>query len=128
MDKIIYSDLDLGFIAHPLTLDIVQKTNEDAIHRTLLNIFSLEKYDIPFNGSFYVGMREVLFDNITRLSASSLESRIEWAIKKYEKRIKLEKVEVRENLQENGYDVRVEYIIKTLGKRDEVSFFFQRIR
>ena len=40
-----YSDLDLDFIAHPTTKDVVKKTGADAIKRSVRNLILTNFYD-----------------------------------------------------------------------------------
>ena len=42
-----YSDLDLDFIAHPTTGDVVKKTGVDAIKRSVRNLILTNFYDRP---------------------------------------------------------------------------------
>ena len=124
----IYSDFDLNFIVHPLTGDIPKKTNVDSIKQSILNLFFLEKYDVPFNMDAYSNIRRYLFDPLNSITASNIQVRIEWMIKKFEPRIKLQNIEILINQDEDGYDINIRYKIKSLNIEDSITYFFQRVR
>ncbi len=44
-----WADLDLDFVAHPITKDIVRKTNVEAVKRAVKNLILTNKYDKPFH-------------------------------------------------------------------------------
>ena len=44
-----WSDLDLDFTAHPVTKDIVRKTNVEAVKRSVRNLIRTNMYERPFH-------------------------------------------------------------------------------
>ena len=44
-----WADLDLDFTKHPVTKDIVKKTNIEAVKRAVRNIVLTNRYDKPFH-------------------------------------------------------------------------------
>ena len=57
-----YSDLDLDFIAHPTTGDVVKKTGVDAIKRSVRNLILTNFYDRPFRSYIGSNAQKILFD------------------------------------------------------------------
>lgn len=100
-DAIFFSDIDLNFKPHPLTGDVPVKINAYAIRQAILNLFFLEKYDVPFNMDACSNIRNFLFDSLNIITASSIQVRLEWLLKKYETRIILEKLSVKTNINED---------------------------
>ena len=43
-----YTDLDLDFLRHPTTSDVVVKSGDDAIKRSIRNLIFTNYYDRPF--------------------------------------------------------------------------------
>lgn len=127
-ERTVFSDFDLNFEPHPLTGDIVPKVNKDAISRALYHLFSIKAFDIPFDPNTDINIRGYLFDNVNRLTVSMLQSRAEWALRKFEPRVSIENVQISPNAAETGINIRISYGINALGIRDDVSFFFQRVR
>ena len=123
-----HTDLNLNFIAHPLTGNVNPLVNIDSIKTAIKNLFLLNPYDIPFNPDAYANMRYYLFEPITRVTAANIEKRIEWLIKTFETRVKLHSVEVLTNEKENGYNITITYRIKALDYEDTVTEFFERVR
>lgn len=123
-----YSDFNMNFITHPLTGDIPIKINAESIKQAILNLFFLEKYDVPFNMDAYSNIRKYLFDPLTNITASNIQVRIEWMIKKFEPRVKLINIGITVNKEEDGYDINIRYKIKNLNIEDSLIYFFQRIR
>ena len=64
-----YSDLDLDFIAHPVTKDVVRKIGPDAVARSIRNLVLTNFYDRPFQSYIGSGVQKLLFDNITPMTA-----------------------------------------------------------
>ena len=124
----VYSDIDLNFISHPLSGDIPIKTNVYAIRQAVLNLFYLEKYDVPFDMDAYSNIRQYLFDPLSSITASNIQTRVEWVIKKFEPRVQLINIEIIPNSEENGYNINIRYRIKSLNREDNVVYFFERVR
>lgn len=124
----LYSDIDLNFIPHPLTGDLVTKTNIEAIKQSLRNVVFMEPFDIPFDPDKKSGLREILFDQASQLTESRIRTTLEWLIKTMEKRVELIKIDVLDNPSIQGYDITIWYEIKSLMITDSVKFFAQRVR
>ena len=43
-----YKDLDINFLAHPITGDVTTKTDSDAVKRAVKNIVLTNYYERPF--------------------------------------------------------------------------------
>ncbi len=56
-----WADLDLDFVAHPITKDIVRKTNVEAVKRAVKNLILTNKYDKPFHPEIDGGVTRHLF-------------------------------------------------------------------
>ena len=59
-----YKDIDLDFIAHPVTGDIVQKTNKDAIKQSLTNLIKMGPHDKPFQPNINSKVKYLYFVTI----------------------------------------------------------------
>lgn len=123
-----YSDLDLDFIPHPTTGDVVRKTGNDAIKRSIRNLLLTNFYDRPFRSYLGSNAQKLLFDNASPLTAKFLKDAIKQTIENYEPRVKLNEINVNFDYDNNGYDVTLQYVI--LNKQEPVtaSMFLERIR
>lgn len=124
-----YSDLDLNFKAHPLTGDLMPKINAEAIRRSLLSAFELDKFDIPFDKTKQSNLKRLLFEPVSQTTEISIRKDIEWIFKSVEPRVNLLKVDVEADQKKQGYTITVWYNIRSLSLDDSLTYFLaQRIR
>ena len=128
-----YSDLDLDFLAHPTTGDVVKKTGLDAIKRSVRNLILTNYYDKPFRPGIGSNAQKILFDNINPFTATFLKDAIIEVITNFEPRVKLAEDEtdgvvVSVNADDNGYNVRLTFSIINTGASAVISLFLERIR
>ena len=64
-----YTDLDLFFGKKSSNSDIRQVTDAQAVKRSLRNLVQLNVYDKPFHPEIAGGIREMLFENMSPLTA-----------------------------------------------------------
>ena len=123
-----YSDLDLDFIAHPTTGDVVRKTGEDAIKRSVRNLILTNFYDRPFRS--YIGSNavKILFENANAITAALLKDAIREVIENYEPRVKLTNIDVEFDYDNNGYNATLRYVILNREQPSIITLFLERIR
>ena len=81
-----WADLDLDFIAHPTTGDVVKKTGVDAIKRSIRNLVLTNFYDRKFRSYIGSNAQKVLFENINPFTATFLKDAITEVITNFEPR------------------------------------------
>jgi phage baseplate assembly protein W len=123
-----YSDLDLDFIAHPTTGDVVRKTGEDAIKRSVRNLILTNFYDRPFRSYIGSNALKLLFENANAITVSLLKDAIEEVISNYEPRVKLTDIDLNFDFDNNGYNVTMRYIILNREQPAVITIFLERIR
>jgi len=123
-----YSDLDLDFIAHPTTGDIVIKKGEDAIKRSVRNLILTNFYDRPFRSYIGSNALKLLFENANSITATLLKDAIREVIENYEPRVKLTDIDLNFDYDNNGYNVTMRYIILNREQPVIISLFLERIR
>ena len=123
-----YTDLDLDFLAHPTTKDVVKKTGADAIKRSVRNLVMSNFYERPFRSNLGSNVRGLLFENATPLTAIFLKDAIREVINNFEPRVRLSDVQVQFDLDNNGFNVRLEYVILNRELPIITSMFLERIR
>lgn len=128
-----YRDLDLDFIAHPTTGDVVKKSGVDAIKRAVRNLVLTNFYDRPFRSHIGSNAQKILFDNINPLTATFLRDAIREVITNFEPRVQLLEdqdrgVLVQVNPDNNGYDVRISFTIVNRGTQATINLFLERLR
>jgi phage baseplate assembly protein W len=123
-----YSDLDLDFIAHPTTGDIVKKKGVEAIKRSLRNLILTNFYDRPFRHSIGSNAQRLLFENANQITANLLTDAIREVIKKYEPRIIIGGIDVIFDYDNNGYAVTITYSMVNRPEPLVSTIFLERIR
>ena len=129
-----YSDLDLDFIPHPTTKDVVKKTGVDAIKRSVRNLVLTNFYDRPFRSYIGSNAQKLLFENMNPLTAGFLRDAITEVINNYEPRVKLyedgdqEGVIVQVDPDNNGYVATINFIIINRELPVTINLFLERIR
>lgn len=123
-----YADLDLDFLRNPGTSDLSVKVGNEAIKRSIRNLIFTNHYERPFQSYIGSNIRKILFDNISPLTAVLLKDAIAEVINNFESRVKLSKVLVTEDADNNGYNIRLEYIILNRQMPVITSLFLERIR
>lgn len=128
-----YSDIDLDFIANPVTGDLLKKTGVDAIKRSIRNLILTNFYDRPFRSYIGSNAQKILFDNINPLTANFLKDAVMEVITNFEPRVELIEdgfggVQVNVDPDNNGYNVSISFIIINRGEPATISIFLERIR
>lgn len=123
-----YSDLDLDFIAHPTTKDVLVKTGADAIKRSVRNLVLTNFYEKPFRPGIGSNAVKLLFDNMSPLVSNFLENAITEVIQNYEPRVEVIKVTVDPDYDNNGYTARLDFIVLNRNEPLTTTIFLERVR
>tara|TARA_B100001059_G_scaffold92723_1_gene91833 strand:- start:30712 stop:31116 length:405 start_codon:yes stop_codon:yes gene_type:complete len=106
-----YKDLSYTFKINPLKKDLNILKDENAIKRSLLNLFSYRKGEKFFDATFGSGIPDLLFEPFDFATAGSLKDEVSNLISTYEPRVNLIEVLVDLNEAEYTYDIQIDYII-----------------
>ena len=125
----IYKDLNLNFGRHPITKEVQTLTDAAAVKRSVRNLVQYGYYEKPFHPEIGSGVREMLFENMTPLTAQVLSQKIQDVINNFEPRAQLSGVEVIPRFDSNTYEVIVEFYIKNKpAELVDLSFTLERLR
>ena len=119
-DHLSYKDFDLSFYPHPLTGDLIQLKNYEAVKQAVKNVL-LSEHRCGLEHGF-------LFEQSSMLLASELRGNIEFAIKKYEKRAKIQDIITALLPEDDGYVVTVIYKVVSTDHIEKVDHYFYRVR
>jgi len=124
----IFSDLDLDFTPHPVSGDITILRDSNAVKRAVRNTLFTGLYERPFNPEFGGNLKQLLFEPASPLTANSIKTYIQDALKIYENRVSI--VELRVELDQDllGYNVTLLFAIDSISYIDTVQIFLERIR
>ena len=124
-----YKDLNLNFARHPITKDITPITDAAAVKRSVRNLVQYGHYEKPFHPEVGSGVRDILFENMTPITANALQRKIQDTIKNFEPRALLASVEVIPNFDNNRYEVIVEFYLQNApNELVDISFTLERLR
>lgn len=123
-----YSDLDLDFLPHPTTKDILRKTGVESIKRSVRNLILTNFYDRPFRPYIGSNAQKLLFENANPLVETFIQNAIQEVLENYEPRIVVKKVDTKFDYDNNGYAVRIYFLILNTNEPVVSTIFLERIR
>ena len=124
-----YVDLDLFFGRKGSNSDVQDLTNIKAVKRSVRNLILMNHYEKPFHPEIGSGVRELLFENMTPVTAIILAKKIEDVIINFEPRARLVGVRAEPILDRNTYEVTIEfYVVNQPTELVDLSVMLERLR
>ena len=124
-----YRDLDLFFSRKSDSKDVNILTDILAVKRSVRNLVLLNHYEKPFHPEIGSGVRGILFEPMTPITAYILSKKVEEVIENFEPRVKLVGVRAIPNLDRNAYEVTVEfYVLNAPTELAELTVLLERSR
>ena len=124
-----YTDLDLFFGKKSSNSDVQEITDVKAVKRSIRNLVLLNHYEKPFHPEIASGVRDMLFENMTPVTAQILARKIEDVIQNFEPRARLVSVTALPNLDRNEYEVSIEfYVVNQPTELVDLSIMLERVR
>ena len=107
----IYSDIDLFFGPKTGSKDISKLINVAAVKRSVRNLILTNIGEKPFHPEIGSGVRAILFEPMTPITAHVLAIKVEDVIENFEPRAKLIGVRASPNLDRGEYEVTIEFYV-----------------
>jgi len=123
-----WTDLDLDFIAHPVTKDIIFKTDVEAVKRSIRNLILTNRYERPFQPDIDGGVTRHLFQLSTPHTKHDVKTAIETCIANFEPRATVLSVFVGGDLDRNGFEVTIEFRVVNTPDPVTIELFLERLR
>ena len=124
-----YKDLDLFFAKKSGSKDIRKVTDIQAVKRSVRNLVLLNFYEKPFHPEIGSGIRDMLFENMSTMTAIILARKIEDVIENFEPRVRLISVRADPNLDRNEYEVTIEFfVVNTPTELVDLTVFLEVLR
>ena len=124
-----YRDLDLFFGRKPVSGDVNTLTDVANIKRAVRNLILTNVYEKPFHPEIGSGVRDMLFENMTPITANILARKVEDVIENFEPRVKLIGVRAQPDLDRNAYEVTISfYVINTPTELVDLTVMLERLR
>jgi phage baseplate assembly protein W len=126
--KEIFSDLDLGFFAHPITRKVSRKVNRDAVRQSVKSLILTDYYERPFKSNIGCSIRYYLFELFTPAIKQQMENTIREVISNYEPRADVIEVLVEERREEHALIVSVAFMIINDPEPIVLDVILERVR
>ena len=138
-----YKDLDLFFTRKKLSAknsdgdvtvsdaksDINKVTDITSVKRSIRNLVLTNHYEKPFHPEIGCGVREILFELMTPITAHLLTRKVEDVITEYEPRAQLVGVKATPDLDRNAYELTIEfYVLNAPTELVDLTVLLERLR
>ena len=124
----LFKDLDLDFGRNVVTNDVNRLEDVDSVKRSLRNLINTNYYERPFQPTLGCGVRNLLFEPLTPLTAVQLEREIEEVIKNYEPRVRVNEIVANPIYDENSYAVSIYFYVRGVNEPQQVTTMLERLR
>ena len=124
----IYSDIPVNFTIHPIKQDLVLITNENAVKRSIRNLLLTDPYERFFNPDVGAGIRQSLFENMSRDTEFVLKEKIIETITNYEPRANLYSVNVKALPDDNAYSATILFAVNNTTTPVTLDLILKRVR
>jgi phage baseplate assembly protein W len=99
-------------------------TTQDAIRNNLINFFLTNQTERYLNNQFGANLRAFLFEQISSNNISDLKENIQSLLSQYFPNIRVDKLDVLENPDNNEITVQLYYSIINTGITDQIQISF----
>jgi phage baseplate assembly protein W len=124
-----FKDISITFDKNFVTDDLMVTKDFNAIKQSVKNLITTVPGERFFNPNIGSRITDLLFEPLDFINANLVKSEIEYTIKAFEPRVNLINVIVDQNMDDNGYDVEIEFeVIGLPEKTQSLSLFLERTR
>lgn len=123
-----YSDFNLLFSSHPVTGDVTRKNDEEAVKQSLRNLISTRHYERPFHPEIGCQIHGLLFENFNPVSVQVMKKTIYDTINKFEPRVTVLDVVIRENADNNDIACDIIFRLNNSDKPVTLTTLITRVR
>ena len=123
-----HRDLDLSLKIHPIRKDIIPLKDDNAIKNAIRNLLVSNFSDRPFQRDKGANLRALLFEPADTITEVAMVQNIRKVIRKYEPRLKVLKISVNNQADQNAYRIIVRFLIKEFDQQDNVEIILRRLR
>tara|TARA_Y100000996_G_scaffold401595_1_gene372694 strand:+ start:1002 stop:1460 length:459 start_codon:yes stop_codon:yes gene_type:complete len=111
-DSQVFKDLDLFFSKKSTSNDISKVSGVQSIKRSVRNLILTNIYEKPFHPEIGSGIRDLLFEPLSPITAFVLSQRVEDVIENFEPRARLVGVRALPDLDRNSYEISIEFYVQ----------------
>ena len=111
-DSQVFKDLDLFFSKKSTSSDISKVSGIQSVKRSVRNLILTNIYEKPFHPEIGSGIRDLLFEPLSPITAFVLSQRVEDVIENFEPRARLVGVRALPDLDRNSYEISIEFYVQ----------------
>ena len=108
----IYTDIDLSFGVNAFSGDINKKLDVNAVKQSIKTLLLTQSGEKPFHPEIGSGIRELLFEPLSPVTAFVLSQKVEDVIENFEPRARLVGVRALPDLDRNSYEISIEFYVQ----------------
>jgi len=122
-----YSDINLNFLAHPATGDLVKVKDDNSIKQSVKLLVLSGFYERAFRPEIGCSVGKLLFEPVTKYTSYLIASSIDRVLREYETRVVVNSVIVTPNEEEmTGYDVAIDFTILNTANKATIEFLLRK--
>jgi len=99
-------------------------TGEAAVMSSMKNILSTSIGSVPGHPEFGCGINKFLFEQLDYLNIHMIKEEIKYALKRWEPRINIQDIEVKEDLDYNRVNIKIKFNIINEPDNPEREFIY----
>ena len=124
----VFRDLDLNLNIHPIRKDINLVLDEMAVITSIKNLVMTNHFERPFRPHVGSNLRRLLFEMMDQITSSQIEREITETITNFEPRVSISQVVSTPDVDNNGYNISIQFLVINNPDQITINFFLERIR
>lgn len=124
----IYKDFDLAFGKNAITGDINKKIDVNSVKQSLKTLVLTKPYERPFNPMLGSEIYGLLFEPMNSFTTTAIEKSLEYLIQNYEKRARLQSIDIKPLYDLNTYDIDIGFYIVGINQPQTLEIKLERLR
>lgn len=122
--KTVYKDIDLSFKRHPITGDLMIKTDANAVKQSISNLIRTNFYE-RLDPTIGCNLKSILFKNNNVASVYIAKKELKSMIEQFEPRAKV--MDVTLSSTDTEYRINLIILINTINTTDAVDVILQKV-
>jgi len=123
-----FRDISLSFRNNPVTGDIVELFDSDAVKASVINLVMTMNFEIPFHPEVGSAVMRSLFDNFGTMTAVNIRRSILDVLQNFESRVEVLGVDVSMDPDAHGYNALIVYQIIGQPTPVTITLFLEKTR
>lgn len=123
-----HRDLDLSLKIHPIRKDIIPLKDDAAVKNAIKTLLQTNAFERPFQPGLGANLRGLLFEPADAITRIAIKENIKNVITQHEPRAEVLSVDVKDNSDENAYNILVKFLLKEIETEQSVEIILRRLR